>query len=399
MAASEQLQRDKLAAELRKQRLNEAIQSMQGLAAAETEAVAAEKDAIIAETEAEKAPQDDAKRADADAKKRAAETAKQAAQDACIKAELHVDDVLRIGATEKTGFWWRVGEGFTRLGTWVWLVLFIIVGYLVFSVSHNGGSFLTTLGKLESARALIMVLILGTTLLMAVMLCYQAYTPGTTNDQFRMAREIYTTLIGVVGTVVGFYFATGAQQVAIPLSAVTVSPRDNVLSVALIGGTAPFKWELRDQADSKTVLKSDGKDEDKSAFNIPLADQWKGRTMMLQVIDGSGIVKMSDKIQIPLLPSAQSGAQSLPQSSAVLSEVKITRTDDNSKLNVVITGGKTPFKWELFEFKEGKRMPLTTGTGGATLAIDLQEEVWRKSTLLLKVSDDNGASKEALSKP
>ncbi len=101
-----------------------------------------------------------------------------------------------------------------NLNTWVWAVLIFGLGYILY---HSVGgdksvSLLETLKDQASARGMITVLVLGTSMSLAIMLVYQAYQVGTTNENFRMAREIFGSLIGIVGTIIGFYFGSMSDK-------------------------------------------------------------------------------------------------------------------------------------------------------------------------------------------
>lgn len=101
-----------------------------------------------------------------------------------------------------------------NLNTWVWGVLIFGLGYILY---HSVGgdkavSLLETLKDQASARGMITVLVLGTSMSLAIMLVYQAYQVGTTNENFRMAREIFGSLIGIVGTIIGFYFGSMSDK-------------------------------------------------------------------------------------------------------------------------------------------------------------------------------------------
>jgi hypothetical protein len=94
-------------------------------------------------------------------------------------------------------------------------------------VSGTGG-FLGSLKEYNSARGLITFLIAFTTVALAVILVLASIISSSSDlkQRFELGREIFTALVGILGTIVGFYFASapGATTPATPPPSPTASP-------------------------------------------------------------------------------------------------------------------------------------------------------------------------------
>lgn len=109
-----------------------------------------------------------------------------------------------------------------------------VVGALGFGIYSAGGQFLDSLQKTEIARGLITFLVAVATVAIAIILAlYAVVSSGPElKERFALGKEILTTLIGVLGTIVGFYFGSS-----------TDTPRDNAKPSPTIPQTiqiAPF---------------------------------------------------------------------------------------------------------------------------------------------------------------
>jgi hypothetical protein len=151
--------------------------------------------------------------------------------------------------------WWENTSSFifSVLGIITLLTLLTVLG--VSSFTDKGP--LQELGRLEIARGLITFLIAFTTVGIALILAISTVVlqDSPENDKrFDRGKQILTVLIGVLGTIVGFYFASegkGTVQVTNPAITSTSLPpavvgtkyADTPLSES--GGTPPFKWSVK----------------------------------------------------------------------------------------------------------------------------------------------------------
>jgi hypothetical protein len=97
---------------------------------------------------------------------------------------------------------------FTILG----LAVFIALAYGIYSA---GGVFLKSLQDTEVARGLITFLVAFTTVTIGLILALYAIISGSSSelkDRFGFGKEILTALIGILGTILGFYFGSATQS-------------------------------------------------------------------------------------------------------------------------------------------------------------------------------------------
>jgi hypothetical protein len=115
------------------------------------------------------------------------------------------------------------------------------------------GRVLIGMGKATFARGLITYLFAVVTIGTAVVLVLSALL-GTDKEKFDNGKEVLSLLLGVFGTIVGFYFASELSQVddrrRLSASPVLVSPTETAsgttvsVTVAVHGGTPPYRYAV-----------------------------------------------------------------------------------------------------------------------------------------------------------
>jgi len=150
-------------------------------------------------------------------------------------------------------------SGVKRAELWLQYIIFgvlglVFVGFLMYGVIGEN-SILDDLADIERARGLITFLIAVCTVAIALILSISVIiSRGTRAGQrFTQGKEILTLLIGVLGTIVGFYFGTSAKGTPQPLqvSAIQVSSEQPALSskikiTALVaGGKPPYTYSIK----------------------------------------------------------------------------------------------------------------------------------------------------------
>jgi len=93
---------------------------------------------------------------------------------------------------------------FTLLGV-------VLLGVIVYGVTQKSGSVLTSLANKDNARGLITFLIAIATVGIAIILAISTIVlpEGDEGDKrFDRGKQVLTILIGVLGTIVGFYFGS-----------------------------------------------------------------------------------------------------------------------------------------------------------------------------------------------
>jgi len=168
-----------------------------------------------------------------------------------VAAGSKVDVQLSSGAEKNLGDWIRGGV-FS-------LLAIILIGGIIWFITQTDGGFLAALAEEKKARGLITFLIAITTVGIAVMLALSTVLleDSPENDKrFDRGKQVFTILIGVLGTIVGFYFGSASNSQAPPVPpstppALTITTQTlpagaakqpYSVSLAATGGTQPLTW-------------------------------------------------------------------------------------------------------------------------------------------------------------
>ena len=154
-------------------------------------------------------------------------------------------------AREQIFTWLTVGQ-YTVLGA-----IGVIIVYYLFSglLSGNTGNLLYSLSQPDVARGVITFLIAAATVSLAVLLVMAAImTSGSAqlDQRFALGKEVLTVLVGVLGTIVGFYYGSAKDNVnPLKLSPVAVSEsapqvgHTFTLDALIIGGMPPYTYSIK----------------------------------------------------------------------------------------------------------------------------------------------------------
>jgi hypothetical protein len=139
---------------------------------------------------------------------------------------------------------------------------------IAIGVNSEKGRFLDSLADKEVARGLITFLIAITTVGIALILAIAIISGnGISPDQFDRGKQVLTVLIGVLGTIVGFYFGSsgsqsGGAQPGRPKITTTILPDGSVdkaysNTLQATGGTSPLKWSVTPNLPAGLMLNTD----------------------------------------------------------------------------------------------------------------------------------------------
>jgi hypothetical protein len=141
----------------------------------------------------------------------------------------------------------------------------IVLGVIAYIVTESGQAFLNKLAEKEIARGLITFLIAIATVGIAIILAISTLvlTEGDEGDKrFDRGKQVLSILIGVLGTIVGFYFGSAPETKSAPpkmttteqartLAITTTALPDGAVNRAYpsttlqaTGGTPPLKWSV-----------------------------------------------------------------------------------------------------------------------------------------------------------
>lgn len=144
------------------------------------------------------------------------------------------------------------------------------------------------------ARGLITFLISVATIGLAFILVYQA--ESSTTDGFRRAREIFTGLMGVLGTIVGFYFGS-ADKPSVPFEIAELRSADKQLITHISGGTKPYRYSITSSDNDFVAIKS--KLSDDGWIIETLAQAPKPASALTIDVTDSKDQKVKRKLEIP----------------------------------------------------------------------------------------------------
>ena len=146
--------------------------------------------------------------------------------------------------------------------------IFVLIGAAI--LGHDSGV-LSDMAKTEFARGLITYLFAVVTIGTAVVLVVSALTSGSDDkhkEQFQRGKEILSLLLGVFGTIVGFYFGSAvkgqAEQAGLSIAALHLSANEVtsktpfVVTTLVSGGQSPVKYSVVLENESPTFKEEVG---------------------------------------------------------------------------------------------------------------------------------------------
>ncbi len=133
------------------------------------------------------------------------------------------------------------------------VIAVVVVVFIIVAISGSKGV-LTSLADDKIARGLITFLITLATVAIAIILALSAVIsdPAAVKDRFALGKEVLSILIGVLGTIVGFYFGSAVTGQSSPLRVASVfltneQPKkgDTTTLLGLVsGGKPPYSYTI-----------------------------------------------------------------------------------------------------------------------------------------------------------
>ena len=185
-----------------------------------------------------------------------------------------------------------------------WLIL-LVLGGIVVAVFFNL-PVIKSLSDTGFARGLITFIITVATIGLAFVLVFQSFSESS-EDSFRRAREVFAGLMGVLGTIVGFYFGSAEKPSAL-LEIATLKAAEKQLVTYVSGGVRPYQYSITSTDKDFKVI--DGSSEDGWIVVFPEQAPKAGSKVTVTVTD-SKQQKESRSIDFP----AGMGLQASPPAS------------------------------------------------------------------------------------
>ena len=178
------------------------------------------------------------------------------------------------------------------------LSVFVLMGAAIFGLDE--GNIVLSMGEPKFARGIITYLFAVTTIGTAVVLMVAALTGGPEMEQnFSRGKDILSLLLGVFGTIIGFYF--GAEAASLPATEIfDVSPiyvseqtveADGTTEFRAFasGGARPYEYSVA--LGTITVMENRIADRDGwivETITIPTGTAAGTQELLLVVVDGKG---------------------------------------------------------------------------------------------------------------
>lgn len=183
--------------------------------------------------------------------------------------QLHHGDKVAIDISAGTKLsrprWWESTTSiFSVLGG---IILLALCGVFAYSIATGGTDLLQELARFEVARGIITFLIAFSTVSIALVLVISTVVlqDSPENDKrFDRGKQVLTVLIGVLGTIVGFYFAADSKGTSTPTITSSSIPNASAgspykeVTLTENGGAAPFKWTVKPELPKDLTLSEAG---------------------------------------------------------------------------------------------------------------------------------------------
>jgi hypothetical protein len=138
-------------------------------------------------------------------------------------------------------------------GIGIFLSVFAVAVFLVLAVGMSNSSFFTSLAQVDQARGLITFLVAICAVAVILLTAINIFWGNNAgfDERFKAAKDLVTLVVGVLGTILGFYFGSVSSDHLLQLSfdkpasysAVIASSKIPVTATAK-NGVAPFNFDL-----------------------------------------------------------------------------------------------------------------------------------------------------------
>lgn len=182
------------------------------------------------------------------------------------------------------------------------------------------GDFLVRVKDVNVARGLITFLVALSAVIIAMIVTLYAIVSTDKElleKKFGFGKEIFTAFVGILGTIIGFYFATdrsGEHRAEAPIPFLSldrseVSAGDVIRFTSLIyTGKPPFNWTVSSTPDGIAATGADPDGYIEAPLAIPVALPKGDYTVRLKVVDDAGneVGEASSTLNVNVKPEPQS---------------------------------------------------------------------------------------------
>lgn len=181
--------------------------------------------------------------------------------------------------------------------SWLTVVLLLVFGGGLLAAVVFDAPVIGRLSDPAFTRGLITWMISVSTIGIAFTLIYQAFfSTESSDDRFRRGREIFTGLMGVLGTIVGFYFGS-VDKPGAGLDIAEIRFADKQLLTHVAGGTRPYRYSITSSDKDFPAIKNKVSEDGWIIETIQQVPK-PSSTLTIEVTD-SRDQKASRKIELP----------------------------------------------------------------------------------------------------
>jgi hypothetical protein len=122
------------------------------------------------------------------------------------------------------------------------MAMLVVFGIIILIAVYKGAPVLDKLSEPNFARGLITFIICLATIGLAFMLVCYAFSESS-DERFKRAREVFAGLLGILGTIVGFYFGSATTAMA-PIGLADIQINDREVVTYVTGGAPPYQGKI-----------------------------------------------------------------------------------------------------------------------------------------------------------
>lgn len=214
-------------------------------------------------------------------------------------------------------------------GIGLFLSLFAVAVFISLAYGLSSTTFFSSLSHVDQARGLITFLVAVCAVAVIMLTAIQIFWGGQNagikfDDRFRAAKDLVTLVIGILGTILGFYFGSFngerilTASIDAPSNYLTVEGRSQIeLRATARSGTAPYQYDvlLMDQARQITRPVDNAKSENGSIstkIGVPETTTLAKYTLILLIRDAKGM-QTRESVELIVKPSTDGEAKGAPK--------------------------------------------------------------------------------------